>query len=49
MRRNKSDGQGRHPWKGEVSEDNTGVLPATIAGWYTQLYEPVFEMEGGGE
>ena len=49
MRRNKPDGQGRHPWKAEVSEDDTGVLPATITGWYTQVYEPVFAVGGGGE
>lgn len=42
MRRNKLDGQGNHPWKAEVSEDETGVLPATITGWYTEVYEPVF-------
>jgi len=41
-RRNKLDGNGRHPWKAEVSEDYTGVLPATITGWYTSVYEPVF-------
>ena len=40
MRRNKVDGQGRHPWKAEVSEDDTGVLPATISGWYEEVYEP---------
>ena len=25
LRRNKLDGQGKHPWKAEVSEDSTGV------------------------
>ncbi len=49
MRRNKPDGQGKHPWKAEVSEDDPGVLPATITGWYTQVYEPVFAVGGGGE
>lgn len=42
MRRNKLDGQGNHPWKAEVSEDDTGVLAATITGWFTQVYEPAF-------
>lgn len=42
MRRNKLDGQGNHPWKAEASEDDTGVLSATITGWYTEVYEPVF-------
>jgi hypothetical protein len=26
----------------EVNEDDTGVLPATITGWYTEVYEPTF-------
>lgn len=30
----------KHPWKAEVSEDDTGVLPATISGWYEEVYEP---------
>ena len=33
MRRNKLDGQGNHPWKAEVNEDDTGVLAGTITGW----------------
>ncbi|MHB1453381.1 MAG: major tail protein [Saccharofermentanales bacterium] len=42
MRRNKPDGLGNHPWKAEVSEDDTGVLAATITGWFTSVYEPEF-------
>lgn len=42
MRRNKLDGQGNHPWKSEVSEDDTGVLSSTITSWFTEVYEPVF-------
>lgn len=42
MRRNKLDGQGNHPWKAEVSEDDTGVMAATITNWFTQVYEPAF-------
>ncbi|NLN64476.1 MAG: phage tail protein [Clostridiaceae bacterium] len=42
MRRNKLDGQGKHPWKAEVSEDDTGVLASTITNWFTQVCEPVF-------
>ena len=46
-RRNKVDGQGRHPWKAEVSEDDTGVQPATISGWYDEVYEPDYtSLEG---
>ncbi len=42
MRRNKVDGKGHHPWKAEVSEDDTAVMPATITGWFTTVYEPDF-------
>lgn len=42
MRRNKLDVQGYHPWKAEVSEDDTGVVAATITNWFTQVYEPSF-------
>ena len=42
LRRNKLDGQGKHPWKAEVNEDDASVLPATITGWYTTVYEPTF-------
>lgn len=42
MRRNKLDGLGNHPWKAEVSEDDTGVIATTISTWFTEVYEPVF-------
>lgn len=42
LRRNKLGGQGKHPWKAEVNEDDTGVLDATITGWYTSVYELSF-------
>jgi phi13 family phage major tail protein len=42
MRRNKPDGNDRHPWKAEVTEGETGVLSATITSWFTQVYEPTF-------
>ena len=38
--RNKVDGNSKHPWKAEVNEDDSGVLAATITGWFTQVYEP---------
>ena len=41
-RRNKLDGKGNHPWKAEVNADDPGVSPATITGWYSQVYEPAF-------
>ncbi|MGF7146293.1 phi13 family phage major tail protein [Anaerotaenia torta] len=45
MRRNKLDGQGKHPWKAEVTEGDAGVSAATITGWFTEVYEPVFTPE----
>lgn len=42
IRRNKIDGQGKHPWKAEVSEDGASVASSTITGWYTGVYEPAF-------
>lgn len=42
IRRNKPDKLGKHPWKAEISEDDTGVASGTISGWYTQVYEPTY-------
>ena len=42
MRRNKPDSQGRHPWKAEVTEGDTGVDQNTIKDWYDEVYEPVY-------
>lgn len=42
MRRNKLDGQGSHPWKAEVNEDDTGVVAGTITSWFSEVYEPTF-------
>lgn len=42
MRRNKADGNGKHPWKAEITEGTTGVVASTIASWFTQVYEPIF-------
>ena len=41
-RRNKLDGQDKHPWKAEVTEGGTGVSPATISGWFSAVYEPSY-------
>ena len=50
LRRNKTDGNGKHPWKSEVNEDDTGVPASVITGWYAQVYEPTFAAPvGGGE
>ncbi len=45
MRRNKLDANGKHPWKAEVTEGDAGVPATVITGWYTQVYEPVYEPE----
>ena len=42
LRRNKVDTLGNHPWKAEVSEDDTGVPASVISGWYTDVYEPEY-------
>ena len=49
LRRNTPDGNGKHPWKAEVNEDDASVPASVISGWYTQVYEPVFTVSGGGE
>lgn len=41
-RRNKVDGAGKHPWKAEVTEGDTGVSTETISSWYSAVYEPTF-------
>lgn len=48
FRRNKTDGNGKHPWKAEVNEDDTSVPASVITGWYTSVYEPVFNPAAGG-
>lgn len=45
LRRNKVDGQGRHPWKAEVTEGDTAVTADTIANWYKEVYEPSYTTE----
>jgi len=45
MRRNKLDGMGNHPWKAEVTDGDAGVAAATITGWFSEVYEPVYEPE----
>ena len=45
LRRNKLDGNGKHPWKAEVTEGDADVAASTITGWYTQVYEPTFTAE----
>ena len=40
QRRNRSDEEGKHPWKAEVTEGETGVPAQVIADWYKSVYEP---------
>lgn len=49
LRRNKPDSKGRHPWKAEVNEDDSGVSADTIKKWYTEVYEPVYDEIEGSE
>ncbi len=42
FRRNKLDGENKHPWKAEVTEGDAGVVLSTITGWFTSVYEPDF-------
>lgn len=46
FRRNKVDGQGKHPWKAEVTENgsNTGIISA----WYNAVYEPTYTAPATG-
>jgi len=42
LRRNKPDTRGKHPWKAEVTEDDTSVTEETIVNWYNEVYEPAY-------
>jgi len=42
FRRNKLDGENKHPWKAEVTEGDNGVSASTITSWFTSVYEPDF-------
>jgi len=47
-RRNKLDGQGKHPWKAEANEGDLSLPTSVISGWFTTVYEPVFTTGGEG-
>ena len=49
VRRNKPDSSGKHPWKAEVTEGDTGVDASTISGWYTAVYEPDYSEDDNGD
>ena len=42
LRRNKVDGNGKHPWKAEVTEGDSAVTADTITIWYKEVYEPSY-------
>ena len=42
LRRNKVDGQNKHPWKAEVTEGDPSVAADVITNWYKQVYEPTY-------
>ena len=45
LRRNKVDGQNKHPWKAEVTEGDAAVAADTITNWYQEVYEPSYATE----
>ena len=45
LRRNKVDGNGKHPWKAEVTEGDSAVTADTITNWYKEVYEPSYTTE----
>ncbi len=42
IRRNKEDTAGKHPWKAEITEGETGADQTTVTGWFTSVYEPSY-------
>ncbi|WP_435406655.1 major tail protein [Niallia hominis] len=42
FRRNKLDGENKHPWKAEVTEGDNGVAQEIITNWFSSVYEPDF-------
>lgn len=49
FRRNKVDGQNKHPWKTEITE--TSANTEIVSKWYDTVYEPTYETstEAGGK
>ena len=47
LRRNKPDAKEKHPWKVEVTEDDTDVTAETITNWYQSVYEPAYSTVAG--
>ena len=49
LRRNKVDGNGKHPWKAEVTEGDSAVTADTITNWYKEVYEPSYTTDTNKE
>lgn len=49
MCRNKVDESGKHPWKAEVTEGDTGVTETVITNWYNSVYEPTYGVEAAAQ
>lgn len=43
-RRNKLDGQNKHPWKAEANEGDANMPAAVITAWFDNVYEPDFTL-----
>lgn len=41
-RRNKLDGQDKHPWKAEANEGDASLPTNVLTGWFDEVYEPTF-------
>lgn len=46
--RNKVNEYGKHPWKTEITEGDTGVTTAVTSAWFESVYEPVASASVGG-
>ena len=42
LRRNKPDGNGKHPWKAEVTEGEKDAPASVVTDWYKSVYEPAY-------
>ena len=46
FRRNKLDGQNKHPWKAEITETASNAW--VVESWYNSVYEPTYTSQTGG-
>lgn len=45
LRRNKADSRGKHPWKTEITDGESGADATTISGWFSAVYEPTYSSQ----